>query len=296
MESQSHDRLCLTCNESKSLFQAQSAGRAEWVFRETKGKGIPLFSTTSPLDKNQCPPQATLRVTSYVPKRLLAGRSSTVSRKVLYWASMPSSTFKRQIQEAPKAYGKAFRNHGITTVQPDGKIHFKIETPQPYTEERKRFPAHVHFVFASKIKNFEEWDRKKMFVMAAFPGTFTDRYGIPHSVTRISQNPKHAAMCSILLPSEVRKHQDQLILINALPKSSKEKRSISDSSIRVPYNQKGDAAIRRLVQNQIKTRPYVVYCAHSRCSAASILIKRLVAAGAVNAYYMPAGIRGWHRS
>ena len=293
MELRSHNkRLCLTCSTSESLFQAQSTRKAKWVFRETKGKGIPLFMKLHPSDINQSPSNATLRVTSYVPQSLVAGRLSTISRKVLYWASTPPRALNCNIITAPKAYGKTFRNHGIATVRRDGKICLDIETPQPYTEEGRVFPAHVHIVFTSKSEKYKKWDRKKMFVIAAFPGKYTND---SHSVTRISERLRPGAMCSILLPNEVRQHRsNKLILINALPESSSEKRDISKSSLRVPYNLKKDADIRTLVRKKIGTCPYVVYCAHSKCSAASILIKRLVAAGAVNAYYMPAGIQGWH--
>lgn len=274
--------LCLTCDEISDI-RATNVRKASWVIKKTKGKGIPLLNDLKPSHKNKYSKYATLSVTSYVSKCTLNGRKNTQSRKVLFWASLPVSGISQPLKNAPTAYG-TFRNHGITTVQKDGKIVFNIESPQPYVENKKPFPAHVHFVMASSESKFKDWDRNNMYVLAAFPGEHKDRLGNYVLVERIPTIlPILPEQRSILLPAEVKAMQDkfqrqkkQLIFINAATPKTEE--------------------VLQKEAKRIGMRPYIVFGPKSKASAASRILRVMVTSRALRAYYTPHGIRDLERA
>lgn len=285
-------QLCLTC-ENRSLVRAVSVRKAHWVDKHFRGKGIPLLRQIKPATKNFSPTGATLSIKSYIPTHLLRDRKTTRSRKTLYWASNPSTSYVKRFKSPQMAYD-SFENHGVATVSKDGKLICKVRAPQIYREAGKVFPAHVHYVFTSLKTNCTEWDRSCVYSMAAYPGHFVDEFEKPHHVDHIPQVglptiPK--AICSVVSPAEVKRNLKQLILVNALPEPYQLDPLPTSTVLRVPYKSSNRQV--RLAAQTIGLKPYVVFCAHSKCSAASQLISRMISAGALNVFYMPLGIRGW---
>ena len=130
-----------------------------------------------------------------------------------------------------------------------------------------------------------------MYAVSAYPGHHQDSTGRPHHVDAlISKTDVSRKMSTIVSPAQVRRMQHSLIMVNALPLSYTFDFEGS-AGMHVPYTS-SNTIIRRAAR-KIGTKPYVVFCAHSKCSAASQLIRRLVNAGAVNVFYMPHGILGW---
>ena len=285
--------VCLTCDK-KSTLMAKSIRKAKWVSESTRGKGIPLFTRTKPGDKNSFPKKANIRVKCYVPQSLVEGRHSLASRKVLFWAAQPRSGIPNDtFVDAPKAYG-SFQNFGITTLSNDGKLIVHLESPQPYFEEGKLFPAHFHFVASSSESRYKTWDTRNVYAVSAYPGHHQDSTGRPHHVdARISTMDVSRKRSTIVSPAQVRRMRNSLIMVNALP-SSYTFDFGGSPGMHVPYTS-SNTTIRRAAR-KIGKKPYVVFCAHSKCSAASQLIRRLVDAGAVNVFYMPRGILGWKTS
>lgn len=288
--------VCLTCDKKSTLI-AKSIKKAKWVSKSTGGKGIPIFRQVNPRDKNVFPKNSNMRITFHVPESVTNGRNHTLkARKVLYWAAQPRYGIpKDTFVDAPKAYG-SFRNYGITTFSTDGKLIVKLESPQPYFEEGKLFPAHFHFVVSSAESRYEKWDTKNVYAVSAYPGHHQYTMGracLRHHVDALIPKTKWTRKIStILSPNQVRRMRNALIMVNALPVSYTFDFE-GYNGMHVPYTSSNNAI--RLAARKIGNKPYVVFCAHSKCSAASQLIRRLVNAGAVNVFYMPLGILGWKK-
>lgn len=266
--------LCLTCSKSNA-FHSASTKPAKWLIENNRNSAIPP-NAPPPTTKPFKPKRASVRI-----KVTVGGPD----RNVLFWAAEARSISSR-IPNAPQAYGK-YANMGIAKVS-NGVLTLSCQAPRPYKEDGKTWPCHVHYV--NPNKGLTEWDQK-VFAVAAYPGHHENKT-TKYSMTCIDHTN---STCSIITPLRLWSNWNRFIVINALPDEYK---SISKPkgkpAIHIPYN-----APNRLIQDASQTigeQPYVVYCMHSKCPAASILIKRLVSTNAAkNAYYMPSGQIGWSR-
>ena len=92
-------------------------------------------------------------------------------------------------------------------------------------------------------------------------------------------------------PEQVSRQWNNLVVVNALGHEFDIAKRSSSKAVKT-FGGLSEAALRRHCE-AIRGKPYVVYCAHERCSAAKKLLTRMVALGCCNAYYMPAGKQGW---
>ena len=180
---------------------------------------------------------------------------------------------------------------GVAYVEKSGFVTIRLMAPQPYLEEGILWPPHFHFCY----KNKEAWSQR-VFAVAAFPGHHGKKSRGRHEY-EMTCIGRASDKCSILTPSQVRRHWDDLLVINALPGSNEDDRVTLryklDEQLRLPYTKRLTREEERLTKEFIGNRPYVVFCAHSKCIAASKLIMKLVKLGCSNVYYMPEGIQGF---
>ena len=198
-------------------------------------------------------------------------------RKILWWGATPRS-IGDELKGAAAAYG-FYTNMGIATVD-DGMLSFKAQAPQPYYEEGTLWPPHFHYVESTR----NGWATNVQTV-AGFPG-----HSEVHDV--VAARGKSSSQSSVLTPGMVRKHKKDLTLVNALPmKYTNVSLPGARGHMHVPYDAAPEVVAR--AAGRLGTAPCVVYCEKPTCDAGTKLIGRLVAHGANNVYYMPAGRQGW---
>lgn len=263
-------KLCLSCRSGDMVRSLAKSGVAEWIKVQGRLSAVPP-NAPPPSHPVYGPRDGTVKVSHKVGGR---------ARKVLWWGAEPRHVkASAKVASAPAAYGY-YTNMGIAVVR-GGRLEFKACAPQPYREEGTVWPAHFHYVEA---KGSASW-KPQVHTVAGYPGHH-EGYSLTHATGHPASD-----MCSILTPAQVHKHRQALIAVNALP--LKYAPIDVPHSMHVPYD--GSPGAIATAAKKLGTKPYVVYCAHAKCSAGSQLIAKLVAAGATNVFYMPAGIRGWRR-
>lgn len=266
--------LCLTCSKSNGL-HSKSTKPARWLVENNRRSAIPP-NAPPPTTKPFCPSYSSVRI------RVTIGGPD---RNVLFWGSQPRA-ISSAIPSAPQAYGR-YPNMGIAKVR-KGVLVLSCQAPRPYKEEGKVWPCHVHYV--TPTKDMTGWE-PKVFAVAAYPGHH-DHGKTEYSMTCIDHtNPK----CSIVTPSQLWSTWNRFIVVNALPeKYPSIHKPHGKTALHVPYD-----ASKKVIEDaskQIGDHPYVVYCMHGNCHAASTLIARLMKTPyAKNVYYMPSGQIGWSR-
>ena len=65
-------------------------------------------------------------------------------RYVYYWASNESENI-HTILPPESAYGE-YENHGLKKCDDKGEVTLVFNTPQPYKEDKKTHPRHVHYI------------------------------------------------------------------------------------------------------------------------------------------------------
>ena len=266
--------LCLTCSKSNGLHSV-STKHAKWLAENNRRSAIPP-NASPPTTKPFHPKKASVRIQVTVGGH---------DRNVLFWGAQPRA-ISSDIPNAPQAYGK-YPNMGIGKVR-KGVLTLSCQAPRPYKEEGKIWPCHVHYV--NPTKDMDGW-KQTVFAVAAYPGHH-DHGDTKYSMTCIDHsNPK----CSILTPSQLWSNWNRFIVVNALPEKYESiQKPKGKSAMHLPYN-----APKKVIEDASKVigdHPYVVYCMHGNCHAASTLIARLIKTQyAKNVYYMPSGQIGWSR-
>lgn len=266
--------LCLTCSKSNGL-HSKSTKPARWLAENNRRSAIPP-NAPPPTTKPFCPSNSSVHI------RVTIGGPD---RNVLFWGSQPRS-ISSAIPSAPKAYGR-YPNMGIAKVR-KGVLVLSCQAPRPYKEEGKTWPCHVHYV--NPTKDMMGWE-PKVFAVAAFPGHH--KHGdTEYAMTCIDHNN---STCSIVTPSRLWANWNRFIVVNALPeKYPSIHKPNGKSAVHVPYD--APNKVIKNIGNEIGDNPYVVYCMHAKCHAASTLIARLMKTeSAKNVYYMPSGQIGWSR-
>lgn len=267
--------LCLTCSNSNYL-HSSSTHKAGWLEKNNRKSAIPP-NAPPPSAKPFYPKDSSVRI-----KITIGGPD----RKVLYWGAQARS-ISSPIPSALKAYG-SYSNMGISRVK-NGVLSLLCQAPRPYHEDGKTWPCHIHYVNPSS--DLKSW-QPKVYAIAALPGHH--RQGaVQYSMTCLNRtNPK----CSIVTPEYLYRNWNKFIVVNALPEDNKNivRPGSSRKVLHVPCRS-SDEVVEK-ASKLIQDKPYVVYCMHSKCNAATVLMERLNATGAAkNIYYMPSGKLGWTR-
>ena len=267
--------LCLTCSKTNTL-HSYSTKKAKWLIQNNRSSAIPC---NAPGPNSECfhPKDSSIKIVITI---------GGPDRKILYWGAQARS-IKSTIPNAVTAYGR-YPNMGIAKVK-NGVLTILCQAPRPYHEDNHTWPCHMHYVNPSK--DMKAW-LPKTYAIAAYPGHHEYK-NTKYSMTCIDHsNPK----CSIVTPSFLYQNWNKFIVVNALPMKypSISRPGSSRKAMHVPYD--ASNKVIQEVSKKIQDKPYVVYCMHSKCHAASTLIERLNKTNAAkNVYYMPSGQIGWMR-
>ena len=203
------------------------------------------------------------------------------NRYIYYWASH-SRKNSMEIINACEAYNlddKQNRNDGFTQCDNKGRFTFYIKNPQPYKENNRFYPSHMHFLISKSDKP------------QFLPKIGT--YNIPN----------------IIKKNELEMDKDS-ILINALPAEHYGKIHIPGSYC-IPYKMGVKDAhkqlqeiirlnhpeIQRKIDNGMSLMevPIVLYCHNPKCDASHILGNKLYSAGVYNISFYEGGLVDWYK-
>lgn len=279
-------KLCLTC-EPRNLLHSHSVKTATWLTRLGRDTALPPNIPRATYCKRERTP------TIYsVEITVKVGPPSLDKVKVFFWAAMPRSIEDRErgIYDAPTAYG-AYKNSGVAYIR-KGVLRLKLACPQPYQEEGHVWPPHFHYV--KEDGRSQDW-QTTVYTAAAFPGSHGMGRDGRHKYVMKCLKPS-SRMCTILTPARLRSKWDKVYIVNALPLGAPGITAPRGKSNRKHLHLPSDADDKevRKVCRRIRQKPYVVYCQHPRCHAASDLILRMLRlGGCMNVYYLPSGVEGW---
>lgn len=207
-------------------------------------------------------------------------------RHVYYWAANESENI-HSILPPESAYGE-YENHGLKKCDSKGEAILVFNTPQPYKEDKKTHPRHVHYIVEDSEKVWrplktirvicsisidyldERIKEKDTMIINALPTEYYEKDKIPHSVN---------------LP---------LASLDKLTSKSVERRVLKflKASLKIyPVLQElvGEKKL------ELKDVPIITYCAHSKCDASEKLIHALYSCGVNNVLEWKEGIEGWNK-
>ena len=213
--------------------------------------------------------------------------SDNSNKHIFYWAANPQKDIHK-ILGPDEAYGD-YENHGLLQCDDKGEVILKFNPPQPYKEDSKTNPKHIHYILESSEKTW-----------------------MPLKTIRIIQS------ISLEYLDERIKSKDMIIL-NALPEKYYKKDKIPGS-----YNLPTESLDKytsesktRKVKNFIKSIlkyypkieslvndkhlalgdiPIVTYCAHSKCDASEKLIDHLYECKFNNTQEFKGGIEEYNKN
>lgn len=207
-------------------------------------------------------------------------------RYVYYWAANENENI-HSILPPESAYGE-YENHGLKKCDDKGETTLVFNTPQPYKEDKKTHPRHVHYIVEDSEKVWrplktirvictvsidyldERIKEKDTMIINALPSKYYEKDKIPNSVN---------------LPLES---------LDKLTSKSVERRVLKflKSSLKsYPVLQElvGDKKL------ELKDVPIITYCAHSKCDASEKLIHALYSCGVNNVLEWKEGMEGWNK-
>lgn len=208
------------------------------------------------------------------------------NKHVYYWAANESTNIQ-EILPPESAYGE-YENHGLVKCDDGGEVTLVFNTPQPYKEDKKTHPRHIHYIVEDDNKVWR-----------------------PLKTIRV--------ICTISLDNlDERIKMKDTIIVNALPREYFEKDRIPNS-VNLPIKEldklttksverrvlkflksslKKYPKLEELVNDKridIKDIPIITYCAHSKCDASENLIHALYSCGVNNVLEWKEGIEGWNK-
>lgn len=209
------------------------------------------------------------------------------NKHIFYWATNPQKDIHK-ILGPEEAYGD-YENHGLLKCDDKGEVILKFNPPQPYKENSKTNPRHIHYLLES-----------------------SDQTWLPLKTIRIIQS------VSLEYLDERIKSKDMIIL-NALPEKYHKKDKIpnsynlptesldkytSESKTRKVKNflksvLKYYPKIESLVNDKhlaLEDVPIVTYCAHSKCDASDKLIDHLYECKFNNTQEFKGGIEEYNKN
>ena len=213
--------------------------------------------------------------------------SDNSDKYVFYWAANPQKDIHK-ILGPEEAYGD-YENHGLLKCDDKGEVILKFNPPQPYKENSKTNPRHIHYLLES-----------------------SDQTWLPLKTIRIIQS------VSLEYLDERIKTKDMIIL-NALPEKYYKKDKIPGSynlpteSLDKYTNESKTRKVRNFLKSVLKHYPkieslvndkhlaledipIVTYCAHSKCDASDKLIDHLYECKFNNTQEFKGGIEEYNKN
>ena len=213
--------------------------------------------------------------------------SDNSNKYIFYWAANSQKDI-HNILGPKEAYGE-YENHGLLKCDDKGEVILKFNPPQPYKENSKTNPKHIHYILES-----------------------SDQTWLPLKTIRIIQN------ISLEYLDERIKLKDMIIL-NALPEKYYKKNKIPGS-----YNLPSESLEKytkeikcKKIKNLIKSIleyypkieslvndkkillediPIITYCANSKCDASHKLIDYLYECNFNNTQEFKEGIEEYNKN
>ena len=209
------------------------------------------------------------------------------NKYVFYWAANPQKDI-HEILGPGEAYGD-YENHGLLQCDDKGEVILKFNPPQPYKEDSKTHPKHIHYLLESSEKTW-----------------------LPLKTIRIIQS------VSLEYLDERIKAKDMIIL-NALPEKYHKKDKIPGSynlpteSLDKYTNESKCRKVKNFIKSILKYYPkieslvndkhlaledvpIVTYCAHSKCNASDKLIDHLYECKFNNTQEFKGGIEEYNKN
>ena len=213
--------------------------------------------------------------------------SDNSDKHVFYWAANPQKDIHK-ILGPEEAYGD-YENHGLLKCDDKGEVILKFNPPQPYKENSKTNPRHIHYLLES-----------------------SERTWLPLKTIRIIQS------VSLEYLDERIKSKDMIIL-NALPEKYHKKDKIPSSynlpteSLDKYTNESKTRKVKNFLKSVLKHYPkieslvndkhlaledipIVTYCAHSKCDASDKLIDHLYECKFNNTQEFKGGIEEYNKN
>ena len=207
-------------------------------------------------------------------------------KHVYYWATNESENML-EIQPPETAYGE-YENHGLKKCNDEGEVSLIFNTPQPYKENSKTYPRHVHYIVEDDNKIWrplktirvvctvsidyldERIKMKDTMIVNALPEKYFDKEKIPNSVNLPLQS------------------------LDKLMNKSIERKVLKFIKSSLKYY----PVIQELVNDKkldITDIPIITYCANSKCDASEKLIHALYSCGINNVLEWKEGMEGWNK-
>jgi rhodanese-related sulfurtransferase len=208
------------------------------------------------------------------------------NKHVYYWATNESENML-EILPPETAYGE-YENNGLKKCDGEGEVSLIFNTPQPYKENGKTYPRHVHYIVEDENKVWrplktirvvctvsidyldERIKMKDTMIINALPEEYFDKEKIPNSVN---------------LPFKS---------LEKLTTKSIERKVLKFIKSSLKYY----PVIQELVNDkklEVTDIPIITYCAHSKCDASERLIHALYSSGVNNVLEWKEGMEGWNK-
>lgn len=212
---------------------------------------------------------------------------SYINRKVLYWAADSKKNASPIVVDAKKAYNK-FENSGITKVNNNGYVTFKITCPQPYktnhtkTSKMKTFFRHLHFVISNKEEN--EW------LSQIYTKIVVCKLDFKESLPLIKSN-LHVVLNALPCEYYAKDHIPNSFNLNeSMIKNMSHKDLVNwlGEVVKIHYPK-----LHTYIKNkklEIYEVPLLFYCAHSKCDASERAVHQIMKKGFVNVQEYLGGI------
>ena len=208
------------------------------------------------------------------------------NKHVYYWATNESTNI-HEILPPGSAYGE-YENHGLKKCDDEGDVTLVFNTPQPYKEDKKTHPRHVHYLVEDdnkvwrplktirvictiSIDNLDERIKMKdTMIVNALPTEYFDKERIPNSVNLPIKELDKLTTKSV-------QRRVLKFLKSSLKKYPKLEELVNDKKI------------------ELYDIPIITYCAHSKCDASEKLIHALYSCGVNNVLEWKEGMEGWNK-
>ncbi len=207
-------------------------------------------------------------------------------KHVYYWAANENKDI-HSILPPESAYGE-YENHGLKKCDDKGETTLVFNTPQPYKEDKKTHPRHVHYIVEDSNKVWKPL--KTIRVLCTISIDYLDERIKGRDTMIVNALPeeyfkKDKIPNSVNLP---------LVSLNKLTNKSVERRVLKflKSSLKnypVLYELVNDKKL------DLKDIPIITYCAHSKCDASEKLIHALYSCGVNNVLEWKEGMEGWNK-
>ena len=271
---------CVWRHERGGAPVAKTEGEAKWVKVEGLNHAGP-----SAIPVHESPEGATIEI-DFKSSDPFWNHDGTF----VWWAAAPRSLADAHLNPCnpPTAYKahEGWPNCGKTTRREDGRVHIRLQAPQPYLEKGSLWPRHVHFMRSTDESSV---DPSSVFTVGAWPSHHEEDYKC-HCVSECGS-------CSIVTPEIVR---------NVLQGGRAQRKVLAHQcdrgggQISVRGREFHRAVLQQLRRRDPQRRQRCGHVSRGRVlcqtggTAASQLIRKLAGLGLCsNLFHMPAGYMGF---